>query len=158
MKKVKTDVLKDKKTMKDIEKSLIGSKDNNRDNQMKDKEKIKQVNELCQEINELNTMYQNSEEKFYFDYDGVIELLGKTKERIEISLRCLRPDNLPDDIAWCEMTNPNYELDPFVYDGSMSIKDFEKVQAIILKDLGKNTKNDVKNHINKSPNNRDFER
>lgn len=82
-------------------------------------------------------MYENSEEEFYFDYVGVVDLLEKTKEKVETSLRCLRPGNIPDDIAWCEMTNTDYEFDPFVYDGSMSIDDFEKAQAAVLNDIAK---------------------
>jgi len=157
LKKAKTDLLKNKKAMKDIEKRLRDSKVNNGDNQ-KNKEKIKQVSELCQEINELNNLYENSKEKFYFDYDGVIELLGKTKDKIETSLGCSRSDNLPDDIALCEMINSDYEFDPIVYDGSMSIKDFEKVQEASLKEIEKSFKKDVRNYSNNSSKNRDLER
>ncbi|MGD9566859.1 MAG: hypothetical protein AB7V48_00815 [Sedimentibacter sp.] len=156
--KVQSDAVKYKKTMKDIEKNLNETKENDRDTQVKDKEQINKIYELCQEIIHLNNMYENSGVKYYFDYDGTIELLDKTKEKIESSLRCLRPGNLPDDIVWCENVDLDYSFDPFVYDGSMNIKDFKKVQAASLKDLGESSKINVKNYSSKSPNNRDFER
>lgn len=45
---------------------------------------------------------------------------------------------LPEDIPWRESANPELEFDPFVYDGTMTIEDFKKVQEKTLIEL-KNT-------------------
>lgn len=104
---------------------------------MNTKDKINKISGLCSTIISLSNFYNNDEFKFYFAYDRVIEMLENTIVEIEASLRCKRPENLPEDIPWSESTNPEWVFDPYVYDGTMTIEDFEKAQAATLKDLEK---------------------
>lgn len=121
---------------------------------MKNRDKIDHINRLCQEILSLNESY-STQDKFYFYYDEVIELLEKAKTSIEESLRSSRPDNLPKDIAWCENVNPEYEFDPFVFDGSMSVQDFKKAQKKTLDDIIRDAKEKVSKRRKENSNNQE---
>lgn len=101
--------------------------------EIQDKEKEQMVLALCNDI--INTCKNNAtmEYKTYFDYDSAIDLLKQTKEVIEETLCCPRPEKIPEDIPWSErFYDGNTVLNPYVFDGSMSIEDFERFQDLIL--------------------------
>ena len=99
---------------------------------MQDKDKILEIRNLLTSISAANDLYSDENKGFYFAYDSVIELLQQVNETIDASARCPRPDNIPDDISWCE--NMNNEFDPFVYRGDMSVEDFRKAQDNYFED------------------------
>ena len=96
---------------------------------MQDLDKSNQVKWLCDNIKNTAESYENDTHKIHFDYDSVINLLEQAQEIINESARCPRPDNLPSDMAWSERLYDGTDLDPYVYDGSMSIEDFQKISA-----------------------------
>lgn len=98
---------------------------------MQNIEKEKEVRQLCQEI--INISYSSREHKAYFDYDLVIEQLENTKKLIQESERCPKPKDLPKNMIWSERYyNPDEEIDPYVFDGTMSIEDHEKWQQVLI--------------------------
>ena len=100
-----------------------------------DIEKIERIESLCQELGENNRIYAATDIKSYFAYDDVIELLERALNNMTNSVRCPRPENIPQNMAWSERFHDSqFEFDPFVYDGSMSIEDYEKVSNAYLED------------------------
>lgn len=98
---------------------------------MQNKEKIAIISQLCNEILSDNNMYSKS--NFYFDYDTIIDNLTRVKEVMEESLRSPRPVGLPENIIWSEKPyGVGMDLDPMVFDGSMSPDDFERWQGLVL--------------------------
>jgi hypothetical protein len=99
---------------------------------MQDKDKILEIRNLLNSISAANDLYSDESKGFYFAYETVIELLQQVNETIDESARCPRPDNIPDDIPWCE--NMNNEFDTFVYRGDMSVEDFRRAQDNYFRD------------------------
>lgn len=95
---------------------------------MQDPKKIEEIRGLLESMIGDNHVYSDLNAKTYYDYDKVLKLLREASETITESVRTPRPDNLPEDIPWSEkFANPDQEFDPFVIDGSMSPKDYEKM-------------------------------
>ncbi len=96
---------------------------------MQDKEKVSKIRELCYEIIGRNIAFVEGGYGTYYDYDRVIGLLDQAAIELDLA-RTPRPANLSDDIAWCEAlwNGEGGGPDPFVFDGSMSVADFEKFQ------------------------------
>lgn len=102
---------------------------------MHNQEKVDIIKGLCNEIISDSIQYSDQDMKSYFDYDTVITLLTKSKEVIKQSARCPRPEHLPEDLIWSEKYyNENDEVNPYVYDGSMSAEEFEKLQEKLFED------------------------
>ncbi len=97
---------------------------------MQDNEKIKIIQTLLMNILTQNELY--IQDGIYYDYSTVIGKLSEAFGIMENTVRCPRPVNVPEDIAWNESMNPEYEFNPFVYDGNMSNEDFEKAQKLSL--------------------------
>ena len=97
---------------------------------MVDKEKAGLISSLSRDIANLNNSY--IEENAYYDYDTVIDGLTKLKEVMQETLRCQRPEGLPEHIIWNEKPYEGEDLDPFVFDGSMSVEEFERWQDSML--------------------------
>lgn len=90
------------------------------------KKKIDIIAKLCEEVQERNNLYAAPDKGGHFDYDTVIELLKSTLKHMDGTLRFSRPEDLPKDVPWSEIPySPDDEFDPFVFDGSMSINDYE---------------------------------
>lgn len=95
---------------------------------MQNQEKIEKVKDLCFDIIHRNELYVDQDHGTYYDYDKVIGLLEQVVNEMDLA-RTPRPSDLPDDIAWSEtFWNGETEPDPFVFDGSMSVEEFEKFQ------------------------------
>ncbi|ADU27923.1 hypothetical protein [Ethanoligenens harbinense] len=109
---------------------------------MQSKEKISRINEVLTDLqyklDDLqfqNTACANEKNGTYYDYDGVIALLEQTVALLEQTVdrqkgtaRNPRPANLPNNIAWREtFADPDEEFDPYVFDGSMSPEDYNKM-------------------------------
>ena len=99
---------------------------------MQYKDKILEITNLLNSLSAANDLYSDENKGFYFAYEIVIKLLQQVNETIDASARCPRPDNIPDDIPWCE--NMNNEFDPLVYRGDTSIEDFRKAQDNFFED------------------------
>ncbi|WOO35763.1 hypothetical protein R2R35_18455 [Anaerocolumna sp. AGMB13020] len=89
---------------------------------MQDKEKAALVNQLCREIIEKNELTLKS--NVYYDYTAVIEKLYDLKEVMHDTIRIPRPEKIPKHMIWSEKP-ADLELDPYVFDGSMSPEEFE---------------------------------
>ncbi len=98
---------------------------------MQDNEKAALVNQLCREIIEKNELTLKS--NVYYDYTAVIEKLYNVKEVMHNTIRVPRPEELPKHIIWSEKP-ADLELDPYVFDGSMSPDKFERWQEMMLGD------------------------
>lgn len=100
---------------------------------MQNLEKSRQVKWICENIIDTVISYEgNPESKIYFDYDNVLKLLEQAQATTTDTARCLRPENLPPGIPWSErMYSGDEEFDPFVYDGTMSIDDYEKMHELL---------------------------
>lgn len=96
---------------------------------MQDLDKSNQVKWLYEIITNAALSYENDTHKIYFDYDGVIGLLEQAQILITESARCPRPENLPPDMPWSERLYDGTEFDPYAYDDSMTIEDFERASA-----------------------------
>lgn len=98
---------------------------------MQNEEKTAIITQLCREILKDNDMYSKS--NFNFDYDTVINNLTKVKEVMEESLRSPRPSGLLENMIWSEKPyRIDMDMDPMVFDGSMSLENFERWQGLLL--------------------------
>lgn len=76
--------------------------------------------------------YEAENHGIFFDYDGAIGLLEQVQALVAESARCPRPANLPPDIPWCEkLYDGDDSLNPYVFDGTMSEADYEKMHELI---------------------------
>lgn len=83
---------------------------------------------MCFEIIGRNIAFVEGGFGTYYDYDKVIGLLDQVVKELDLA-RTPRPVNLPDDLLWSEaFWNGEEKANPFVFDGSMNIEDFEKYQ------------------------------
>lgn len=73
---------------------------------------------------------QASDQRYYYNYDRVLELLEEVAKETSDAVRCERPDNLPEDLLWSESCFDGEDMTPFVYDGSMSADDFIRWQEM----------------------------
>lgn len=99
---------------------------------MQNKDKIRIITNLINEIKSSNNEYSDEIKGIYFDYEGVIELLQSANEMIRKTVRCPKPKNIPEDIPWSESMDVEDEFDPYVYNGNMSVKDFREAQRLYL--------------------------
>lgn len=101
-------------------------------------EKTKRIKNLCWELEWLNQGYgeQIDTHKGSFDYDGVIQLLQQAVALVGDTATFERPDNLPKDIPWCPTPwcGADDDVDPHVYDGSMTPEDYEMMHVAMEKD------------------------
>lgn len=105
---------------------------------MQDMEKAEKINALLAQLFKLNTKYQVRKEQYFFDYDSVISALEDVVDKIEGTLMCERPHDLPTDIPWCERAwDDGEEFNPYVYDRTMSIKDYKLMHQNISEDRRK---------------------
>ncbi len=101
--------------------------------EIQDKEKEWIIIQLCKDIINSCRNKTSTENQIYFDYDSVINLLTQTKEVIEESLLCPRPEEISKGIPWSErLYDGENDPDPYVFNGSMSIEDFERYQDLML--------------------------
>lgn len=101
---------------------------------MQNIKKVDRIKELCSDIINLNQMLIEAKYGTYYDYEKVIGLLEQVMEEMSDS-RTPRPADLPEDMAWSEAYwNGEQEPDPFVFDGTMSVEDFEEFQNKCLID------------------------
>jgi hypothetical protein len=100
-----------------------------------DNSKIKQIQEICNRISNINQVFSDPDIKSHFAYDEVIELLEKAYDTINVSVRIPRPDHIPHNISWSEKCyDPEHNFDPYVYDGSMSVEDYERAANACFED------------------------
>ena len=98
---------------------------------LQNEEKTTLITQICREILSDNDIYSKS--NFKFDYDTVINNLTKVKEVMEESLRSQRPLGLPENMIWSEKPyRIDMDMDPMVFDGSMSLENFERWQDLVL--------------------------
>ncbi|MFT8889120.1 MAG: hypothetical protein ABF904_09905 [Ethanoligenens sp.] len=84
-----------------------------------------------------NTACANEKNGTYYDYDDVIALFEQTLPLLEQAVdrqkgtaRNPRPADLPKDIPWREtFADPDEDFNPYVFDGSMSPEDYDKMMA-----------------------------
>jgi hypothetical protein len=100
-----------------------------------DLKKSDYVKWLIESIANAVTSYENDSHEIYheiyFDYDDVISLLEQADALVEESARCPRPDNLPLDMPWSERMDDDEDFNPFVFDGTMSIDDHERMHELM---------------------------
>ncbi len=96
---------------------------------MYNKNKADEIILLCTTIINTVRAYEEQGYKVHFDYDRAAKLLSETTAHIIDTARCPRPDNLPSDMPWSERLYDGTEFDPYTYDGSMSVPDFEKAST-----------------------------
>lgn len=100
---------------------------------------LSSIQESISDLLWTNEAYSNPKVGTVFDYNAVITTLKSAKqtvesakERIHDSARNPRPANLPKDMPWSErFADPDEDVDPYVYDGSMSPEDYDKMHATI---------------------------
>ena len=99
---------------------------------MQDLEKSDQVECLLYDIKSSVESYKNDIHRIYFDYDGVIDLLAEAQMLVTNSARCPRPEGLSPNLPWCErLSSGDDDFSPYVYDGTMSAEDYEKMLALM---------------------------
>lgn len=76
----------------------------------------------------VNSYHENPDIRY--DYETVLQLLEKASECLRESARCARPANLPKDMPWSEKLWDGEEENPYVYDGSMSMEDYDRLQEL----------------------------
>jgi hypothetical protein len=96
-----------------------------------DLEKSGHVKRLLEAIANTALSYENGAHNICFDYDGVIGLLDRAQMLITESARCPRPENLPPGMPWSERLYDGEDFDPYVYDGSMSAEDYERMRELM---------------------------
>jgi hypothetical protein len=69
---------------------------------MQDINKVEKIRYLLADLVSDNESYCDKDIGSYFDYDGVIALLNQVQQRIKETARCLRPADLPENMAWSE--------------------------------------------------------
>lgn len=62
--------------------------------------------------------------------EKLIERLKEVQKTIEETLRYNKPAELPESMAWSDSSDPDYEFDPFVFDGTMSLKDHKRAAEL----------------------------
>ncbi|MDR1617366.1 MAG: hypothetical protein LBR98_10300 [Syntrophomonadaceae bacterium] len=93
---------------------------------------VNQVKWLLETISNAVESYENDTHGIYFDYDGTIGLLEQVKMLVTESARCPRPADLPEYLPWSEnLYNGDEVFNPYVYDGSMSVEDYEKMRELM---------------------------
>lgn len=104
-------------------------------------EKIQQIYTLLDDILATNREYANVKNGTYFNYDSVIAKLQEAQTEMTETARNPRPEDLPEDIPWSEkFADPDEDFDPYVFDGSMSEKDYDQRASAYRKDLAAETK------------------
>jgi len=103
---------------------------------MQDLEKSGQVRWFCEIIINVVTSYESdANHKIYFDYDSVLKLLEQAQITAIDTARCPRPDNLPPEMPWSERLYGGDEVfNPYAFDGTMSIEDYEKMHDLMQLD------------------------
>lgn len=73
---------------------------------------------------------------------AAVYAVENAKRVIDDTARCPRPASLPAGVPWCERMSTGCDdergFDPYAYDGSMTVEDYEAAQAAFFKD--RNTK------------------
>lgn len=102
---------------------------------MQDQSKIREVRGLLETMMENNQSYSDSGIATYYDYDKVLKLLQNASDTMTGTARNSRPRDLPKGIPGREtFADPNEEIDPYSYDGSMSLEDHERKVADFMED------------------------
>lgn len=102
---------------------------------MQDQEKIRKIRGLLETMMENNQSYSNSGVGTFYDYDIVLKLLQDASDTMTATVRNPRPCDLPKDIPWREtFADPDEDFDPYVYDGSMTPEDYERMVANFQED------------------------
>ena len=104
---------------------------------MQDLDKHIQIKELLASPQNTIEYCESGPHSIYFDYAGVIGLLEQAQTLVTESARCPRPADLPPGLPWSErLYNGDDLFDPYVFDGSMSIEDYEKMHELMAGDDG----------------------
>jgi hypothetical protein len=102
---------------------------------MRDLEKSALVRRLCEAVINAAECYENDSEPIYFDYDSVIHLLEQAQTLVIESARCPRPSNLPPNLPWRErLYNGDEVIDPYAFDGTMRVEDYDKMHDLMTLD------------------------
>lgn len=96
---------------------------------MQDNRKAEEISRLLLQIATQNSSYSIQNAKYYFDYDTVLQKLQEALDHIENTLCCERPDNLPEEIPWCDRvaSDCSEEINPYVYAGMMTAEEYKQM-------------------------------
>ena len=84
------------------------------------KEAILGLQELCENY---------ADESYLFDYEKILGSIKEATTALEESVRCKRPEQLTEGVAWSEnLYDAEEDFNPFVYQGDMSLQEFRQVQ------------------------------
>lgn len=75
-------------------------------------------------------------ERIYCHYKQILVQLDEALEELRDHPSWERPDNLPEDMIWSDVCNPNDQSDPFSYSGDMPVEDFLRMQDRYFAEVG----------------------
>lgn len=86
--------------------------------------------EIKEAILDLQELYENyTDESYSFDYEKILASIKEATTALEKSVRCKRPEQLTEGVAWSEnLYDAEEDFNPFVYQGDMSLQEFRQVQ------------------------------
>jgi hypothetical protein len=103
---------------------------------MQNLEMINKISQILNDIARRNVLYSDPKLRTYYSYDEVIKHLEAALNVINETSRNPRPDNIPLTMPWSEkFFDPDNEFNPYVFNGSMSIEDFERASEAYIDDL-----------------------